>query len=73
MEAEQKTGPPDSRPQRWLLGRHYRRVLLLQTKMIKPNAAEIREIKRETESSLRRNNAELNSIKEAPSSPVCSR
>lgn len=73
MELEQKTGRPDSRPQRWLLGRHYQHVLLLQTKMIRPNAAEIREIKRKTESGFRRNNAELNSIKEAASSPVCSR
>lgn len=47
MEAQQKTGPADLCPQRWLLGRHYRHVLLLQTKMIKLNAAEIREIKRE--------------------------
>lgn len=44
-----KTGPPDLCPQRWLLGRHYRHVLLLQTKIIKLNAAEIREIKRERE------------------------
>lgn len=49
MEARQKTGPVDLCPQRWLLGRHYRHVLLLQTKMIKLNAAEIREIKRERE------------------------
>lgn len=49
MEAQQKTGPADLCPQHWLLGRHYRHVLLLQTKMIKLNAAEIREIKRERE------------------------
>lgn len=47
MEARRKTGPLDLCPQLWLLGSHYCHVLLLQTKMIKPNAAEITEIKRQ--------------------------
>lgn len=76
MEAQQKTGPVDLCPQHWLLGRHYRHVLLLQTKMIKLNAAEIREIRgkeRTTAWIVSSEQSTLNSIKETASSPFSSR